>query len=105
MAKVLGSHGYEVILAEDGVEAIEKLKTHQDRIRLILMDMIMPKKSVKESYEEIRKMNLKVKVLFFSGYTADFIESRGVSDEADELIMKPVQPMELLRKVREMLDK
>ena len=105
VAKVLESHGYNIVLAEDGVDAVEKFKDHQDIIRLILMDMIMPKKSGKEAYEEISRIKPDVKLLFSSGYTADFIEDRGISEGAVGLIRKPVQPMELLRKVREMLDK
>lgn len=45
-----------------------------------------------------------MKVLFSSGYTSDFIENRGVSEQGINLIMKPVQPVELLRKLRELLD-
>ena len=105
VAKVLQGYGYNVILAEDGVEAVEKFKAHQDIIRLVLMDMIMPKKNGMEAYEEISRIKPGVKLLFSSGYPADFIENRGVSEKAVELIMKPVQPMELLRKVREILDK
>ncbi len=105
VAKVLESHGYNVILAEDGADAVEKFKAHQDTIRLILMDMIMPKKNGKDAYEEISRIKPGVKLLFTSGYTSDFIENRGVSEEVVELIMKPVQPIELLRRVREILDK
>ncbi len=104
VAEVLQSHGYTVVLAEDGVDAVEKFKSHQDSIRLILMDIIMPKKSGRDAYEEISRIKPGVKLLFSSGYTADFIKDRGLLDEAVELLMKPVQPMELLRKVREMLD-
>lgn len=105
VAKVLENHGYKVVLAEDGVDVVEKFKVHQDIIRLILMDMIMPKKNGKEAYEEISRIKPGVKLLFSSGYTADFIKDRGVSEDAFELIMKPMQPMELLRRVRDMLDK
>ena len=77
---------------------------NRESIKLILMDMIMPKKNGKEAYEEIRQISPNVKVLYSSGYTADFIQSRGVKEKDVELIMKPVQPMELLRKIREMLD-
>ena len=69
------------------------------------MDMIMPKKNGMEAYEEISRIKPGVKLLFSSGYPAEFIENRGVSEKAFELIVKPVQPMELLRRVREMLDK
>jgi polar amino acid transport system substrate-binding protein len=105
VSKILSSYGYETILAEDGERAIEKFSSHKDSIRLILMDMIMPKKNGKETSEEIHRINPDIKVLFFSGYTADFIENRGLSEDEIELIMKPVQPVELLRKVREMLDR
>ncbi|MEI6704550.1 MAG: ATP-binding protein, partial [Deltaproteobacteria bacterium] len=105
VAKLLERHGYNVILAEDGVEAVEKFMAHQDIIRLVLMDMIMPKKNGMEAYEEISRIKPGVKLLFSSGYPAEFIENRGVSEKAFELIVKPVQPMELLRRVREMLDK
>jgi PAS domain S-box-containing protein len=104
VSNVLQSHGYTVVLAEDGVDAVDKFKTHQNTIRLILMDLIMPRKNGKDAYEEISRIKPGVKLLFSSGYTADFIESRGVSEENVELIMKPVRPMELLRKIREMLD-
>lgn len=46
-----------------------------------------------------------VKRLFSSGYTADLMHVRGLTNERLEFIMKPVQPVELLRKVREMLDR
>lgn len=101
---ILTKYGYDVIQAEDGQDAVDKFAANKEKISLILMDMIMPKKNGKEAYEEISLMKQKVKVLYTSGYTADFIQNRGVSGEGIELIMKPVQPMELLRKVREMLD-
>jgi polar amino acid transport system substrate-binding protein len=68
------------------------------------MDMIMPGQSGTAAADEIRRMQPDARILFTSGYTADFISSRGINDEAIELITKPVQPVELLRKVREMLD-
>lgn len=101
---ILTQFGYEVIQAVDGQDAIDKFIANSENIKLILMDMIMPNKNGKEAYEEIRQIRPNVKVLYSSGYTADFIQSRGVKEEGAELIMKPVQPMELLRKIREMLD-
>ncbi len=102
--RILEDHGYTVIIAEDGMDAVEKFKAKAEKINLILMDMIMPKMNGKDAYDEIRRIKPDLKVLFSSGYTADFIENRGGLEEGFELIMKPVQPMELLRKIREMLD-
>ena len=101
---VLTEFGYQVIQAVDGQDAVEKFIANQDRVGIVLMDMIMPKKNGKEAFEEICRIRPEVKVLFSSGYTADFIQNRGVPEMGVELIVKPVQPMELLRKVRAVLD-
>lgn len=100
----LGRFGYDVILAVDGEDAVMKFIARKDRIRLVIMDMIMPKMSGKEAYEEIRKLRPDVRVLFFSGYTTDFIRNRGELDDGVELLNKPVAPLELATKVRELLD-
>jgi len=101
---VLTKFGYRVILAENGQEVVDSFTANRDKIGLILMDIIMPKKNGIEAFAEIKKMQPEVKVLFTSGYTSDFIQSRGMQ-EGVELIMKPVQPVELLRKVREVLER
>jgi PAS domain S-box-containing protein len=101
---VLAESGYLVIQAGDGQDAVEKFAANQDSIGLVLMDMIMPRKNGKDAFEEICRLQPEVKVIYLSGYTADFIQDRGVSEEGIELVMKPVQPTELLRKVRDMLD-
>lgn len=83
---------------------MEIFKANKSKIRLVLMDMIMPKKSGLEAYHEIKPLLGDVKVLFASGYTADFIRSKGQLDRGADLILKPLKPLELLRKVRSMLD-
>lgn len=102
--EVLTGSGYKVISAENGLEAVEKFKANRDSIKLILMDIIMPRMNGKEAYREIRLIDPDVKILYTSGYTLDTIQSRDVIDEGAELVMKPIQTIELLRKVRELLD-
>jgi len=104
MVMVLTRFGYEVIQAEDGQQAVELFAANRDRIGMIVMDMIMPRKNGRDACEEICRLEPGVKVLFSSGYTSDFMENRGVSEKGINLIMKPVQPVELLRKIRETLD-
>ena len=69
------------------------------------MDLIMPKKNGREAFEAIRQLQSDMRVLYFSGYTADILKNRGADEEGIEVVAKPVQPWELLRKVREVLDK
>ena len=102
---VLRKHGYRVILAEDGQDCLEKFTASQGGVDLLLLDIVMPKKNGIETYAEISKLQPEVKVLYSSGYTADFIEKRGMIDQEITILMKPVKPLELLRMVREVLDR
>ncbi|MBJ6723786.1 ATP-binding protein [Geomesophilobacter sediminis] len=102
--KVLRRSGYEVIVASDGKEGIELFAGNRDRIRLVLMDIIMPGMNGKEAWERIKELKPQARVLFTSGYTADVIQSRGELADGAEIIMKPVHPQALLRRIREILD-
>ncbi|MDD2365695.1 MAG: response regulator [Desulfuromonadaceae bacterium] len=102
---ILVNAGYKVVSAEDGCEAVEIFKNSVGMIKLVLMDLIMPCKSGIQAYKEIKEIREDAKVIFTSGYTADFIKSRGDLDKDTKLIMKPVKPQELLHNIREMLDK
>ncbi len=102
---VLESFGYSVIIAEDGEDAITKFMKNMDGIQLVVLDMIMPKKNGKEVSEVIRKMRPGIKILFASGYTMDIIQTRELAESGFDFIHKPIQPKDLLRKVREILDR
>lgn len=102
---VLESFGYAVITARDGEDAVNKFIENKDRIELVVLDMIMPVKSGKEAYEEIKRIRPDIKALFASGYTMDIITKKELHDKGLGFIPKPVAPKDLLKKVREALDK
>jgi PAS domain S-box-containing protein len=102
---VLESCGYNVITAEDGEDAITKFMENRERISLVLVDMIMPKKNGKEVGETIRKVSPRTNILFASGYTMDIIKTKELTESGFDFLLKPVVPRDLLRKVREILDK
>ena len=101
---VLEEMGYTVIVAVDGEDAVEKYREHRDEIGLLLFDLIMPKKTGKEAYDEIKALSPGVRVLFASGYAPDLVRQKVLLDEKMPLIFKPVTPTELLKKVREALE-
>lgn len=101
---VLEEFGYRVVEAVDGNDVIEKFMENRDSIKLIILDIVMPKKSGREAYEEIRKTAPDIKTVFTSGYTADIVHKRKILEEGLEFISKPVSPKELLKKVRDVLD-
>jgi PAS domain S-box-containing protein len=100
---ILEEYGYHVIVAENGVNAIELYKAHPG-ISLLVLDVIMPGRNGKEVYEEIRGLKPDIKALFMSGYTANIIHKKGILDSATEFISKPFSPNAFLRKVRGILD-
>jgi len=102
---ILEQSGYTVIEAVDGEEAVEKFTGNRDKIRLLLLDIVMPKKNGRAVAEEIKKMGAEVRVLYTSGYTANVINQKGLLEEGFEIITKPFAPRDLLKKVREELDK
>jgi len=102
---LLEEFGYKVVEAANGEDATKAFFEHQEEIRLLCLDVIMPKKSGREVYDEIRARRPGVKALFVSGYTADKIFGDGLVPGESELLLKPLSPRDLLVKVRQMLDK
>ena len=104
MSHVLSSHGYRVVAAVDGDDALQRFAEHANEIDLAVLDVVMPRKSGREVYDVIRAGRPGMRALFVSGYTADIIHKRGVADEGLEFIPKPMRPFDLLRRVRALLD-
>ena len=104
MREMLSLHGYKVIEAATGAEAVAKFNENTAAIQLLLLDVLMPGKNGKEVYDEIRSLRPDMKAIFTSGYTADVIERKGVVNEGLNFISKPVSPSELLKKIRVTLD-
>jgi CheY-like chemotaxis protein len=100
--QMLEDAGYKVIEAVDGADAVNKFTENKD-IDLLLFDVIMPKMGGKEAYDKIRKIHPDIKVLFISGYPADFIGKYGVVEQGLNFISKPVSPTMLLKRIVEAL--
>lgn len=100
---ILSDLGYDVLIASDGAEAIDLYRQNKDRVRLMMLDMVMPKKGGREVYETLCDEATGVKFLMTSGYTSDdnilaFTRTHGVP-----LIPKPYDPEELGKKIQQLL--
>ena len=104
-AKTLSDLGYNVITAEDGQDVVDKFIAHQDQIKLLVLDAIMPRKNGMKAYEEISAVAPGIPALFISGYSAEFIQGHGKVAEGADFLMKPINALELARKVRKALDR
>jgi two-component system cell cycle sensor histidine kinase/response regulator CckA len=97
--------GYSVIEAVDGEQAVKLFKENIARVQLVVSDMIMPKLSGKDVYDELKKIKPDIKTLFISGYTADILKQKGIENEKINFISKPLRADALSRKIREILSK
>lgn len=72
MAKsILEYIGYDVLIAEDGKQAIDIYKENQDKIHLVLLDMVMPEMNGKDCFYHLKSINEKVKVIISSGFSQE----------------------------------
>ena len=101
---VLKTYGYSVILAESGDEAVQLFEANWLKIDMAILDVIMPGMNGRQVCEELRQRSTQLKVLFLTGYTADLIKDKGILVDGIDLMLKPANPADLARKVREMLD-
>lgn len=93
----LSKEGYNIIKAYNGEECINILK--QNKIHLILLDIMMPKKDGIETIIEIRQNN-SIPVIMLSAKSEDEDKIKGLDLGADDYITKPFNPQELIARVR-----
>jgi len=102
---ILEQAGYRVLAAVDGEDALNKFLNHAAEVDIVATDVIMPKIDGKGLYEETRKIRPDMKVLFMSNYTKDIIVERGILEDECSYLTKPVKSFELLKQVRNELDR
>jgi PAS domain S-box-containing protein len=95
--------GFEPILAADGVEAVARVKEHQGHLRLILLDMTMPRMNGVECLKAIRELDPEVPVLMTSGYSQNESTSELAGLHFNGFLEKPYSLSSLKAKMREIL--
>lgn len=102
---ILEEHGFIVIPAMDGREAIDIYQKKRDTIDLIVLDLSMPYLSGTEVLEKIHSLDPHVKVIISSGYT-DIDPSMLTNITSDlDFLAKPYNPTDMIQKIREVLDR
>jgi len=103
-AEVLEDFGYQVLLAEDGMEAMDLFHTHQEKIALVMLDVVMPRLGGLEAAAQIRSINREMPILFVTGYDKAHVLGKGHSIENSEIITKPVNFDALHGTIRTLID-
>jgi len=103
MRRVLETHGYAVLEARHGKDAIRVADGHGGAVDLVITDVVMPEMGGRELAERLASARPSSKILFVSGYTDDVVIRQGILDKGRPFLQKPFTPQELLTKAREVL--
>lgn len=95
--------GYSVVEMRSAAEAIHWLESHDEKVDLVLTDLIMPGMKGRELVERLANLRPGLKALYMSAYTEDYAVSIGVLDPGVAFIEKSFSPDDLAAKVREVL--
>ncbi|MEW5759324.1 MAG: response regulator [Candidatus Thermoplasmatota archaeon] len=98
---VLGLYGYEVILVNDGKEAIAEYK--KQKPDLVIMDILMPKVDGIRTTKEILKIDKEAKIIVVTAVTKPGLEKTCLEAGAKAFIMKPFEIYELTDTIQKIL--
>lgn len=95
--------GYKALIAENGGSALIITEQYNQRIDLLMTDVVMPGINGRELSERLLKIHPEMKVLYTSGYTQNVIAHHGVLEEGINFIGKPYRLEALAKKIRKVL--
>jgi len=102
--RMLERCGFEVVVAEDGREAVDKFQANRGNIALVILDLTMPHLDGEACYRELRQIQPDVRVILSSGYNEQDVITRFAGKGLAGFVQKPYTTDELLAKVREALE-
>jgi nitrogen-specific signal transduction histidine kinase/ActR/RegA family two-component response regulator len=104
-ANMLEKLGYTVLKAHNGTAAVDIFKANQDKIKMVILDIIMPDMGGGAVYDKIKPINTDVKVLLSSGYSVDGQAIELLERGCDGFMQKPFTMEELSGKITQILKK
>jgi two-component system, cell cycle sensor histidine kinase and response regulator CckA len=102
VATILQDHGYQVIEAADGQEALQPLQGLKGKCPLVITDVIMPRMNTAKLVEALHALRPEAQVLYMSGYAGDTLSANGLAEHMP-FLQKPFLPTTLIEKVQELL--
>ena len=103
-AAALAIMGFSVVEARDGVEALARFKEAPDLVRIVLLDITMPRMDGLETFAALRQIRPELPIILNSGYDQDAAARQLVGKGPSRFLAKPYQMRDLRRVVAEALD-
>jgi len=100
----LERHGYTVLEARHGADALRIVEEYAPHIDLVLTDLVMPEMGGRELVERLRARHPRLKVLYMSGYSDKAITPDGILPPGTGFVEKPFSVDQLMQRLREILD-
>lgn len=101
--KFLRRHGYDILEASNGEQALEVVREHRGSVDLLITDMIMPYMGGRELVDRLHAQGRDLKTLYISGYTDDSTVYAAELPPGSAFLQKPFTLSALLEKVRGLL--
>jgi two-component system, cell cycle sensor histidine kinase and response regulator CckA len=101
---LLESHGYTILTARDGMEAVNVYSKHRDKIALIISDLGLPILSGENEIKKLKEINPAVKIILASGYYDPVIKATMEKAGVLGFLQKPYVIEDVLTKIRKALD-
>ncbi|MEM7552534.1 MAG: PAS domain S-box protein [Cyanobacteria bacterium P01_A01_bin.84] len=92
----LSLHNLQVLTAKDGIEGISLYAVHKDKIKLVLLDMMMPEMDGATAIHTLQRMNPEVKIIAMSGLTSTKTLAQAAGSGVQDFLSKPFTANELL---------
>lgn len=104
LRRVLVEHGYTVIEASRGEDALLAIARHEGPIHLLITDVVMPGISGRELATRVETISPQTRLLYISGYTDDAVVRHGILHDEIHFLQKPFTTASLLSTVRRIID-
>ena len=101
--RMLSRHGFQVIVAEDGLQGLKRFREDPEQYTLVILDYTMPGMNGEELLQEMRAIRPDLPALFFSGYSDRFIAGLPDFNPPVQFLQKPFRAAQLVDKVMECL--
>jgi PAS domain S-box-containing protein len=102
--QALEMRGFQVLEAQDGLEAVELVRAQGAALGVVLLDMTMPRMGGEEAFREMRLLQPDIRVILSSGYNEVEAMGRFMGKGLKGFIQKPYGPRELLAKIQTILE-